>query len=209
MNRTNTSLALVAAVIPLILTNVLMLTSDSFHQGAHEAFKRLFGMTATTSEVRTLRAENERLRNDNDRLMRSDVALRLGLTALQTATNHLVLGTTRLVATHEQLKSRSLIQKQVATVIRTKVGMRLLPAVARAVSSLPVKTAPVIGSGVAIAVTALDVRDLCETLKDMDALGDAFGDPAPDDSKACGFKVPFLSGVRAKAAQVRKRMGGG
>jgi hypothetical protein len=209
MNRTNTSLALVVAIGLLLVTNILTLTNDAFHQSAHEMTKRLFGQTATTSEVRVLRVENERLRNDNDRLTRSDVALRLGLATLQLATNHLVVNTTRLVAAHEQTNARSLLQRQVATSIRAKVGLRLIPAVARAVSSLAGKTAPVIGSGVAIAMTALDVRDLCETLKDMDALGDAFGDAAADESKVCGFKAPHLLGIRAKAAEVKRRLGGG
>jgi hypothetical protein len=209
MKRTNTSLALAAAVALLLLTNVLTLTNDAFHQSAHEFSKRLFGQTATSSEVRALRAENELLRNENGRLMRSDVALRLGLTTLQLATNHLVLNTTRLVAAHEQVNARSLSQRQVATAIRTKVGMRLLPAVARAVSSIPGKSVPMIGSSVAIAMTALDVRDLCETLKDMDALGEAFGDAAPDESKICGFKASSAFGVRAKWAEFRKRRGGG
>ncbi len=206
MNLNYKSVILGAVCIGLLATNALTLTNDDFRQKAQVLAVALFGSTAESKELRALRSENEQLRAANLRLTDSDVKLRFSLAALVTATNLLVLKTTALAAEHTRLATVSRAQKETATAIRQKVLLRIGPAAARTVSSLPGKAIPALGTSVLLVTTVMDLRDLCETLKDMDSLGLAFGEDAADESKVCGTKVPAMEVIKAKASEYRRRV---
>lgn len=55
------------------------------------------------------------------------------------------------------------------------------------------------GVAVVLGVTALDLRDTCETLKDMNEVNTAFGLAPEDQTKVCGITVPTKAEVLAKA----------
>ena len=58
---------------------------------------------------------------------------------------------------------------------------------------MPAEALPWVGIGAVIGVTTLDVADLCETIKDMQALEVAFGTRTPnqgDRAYVCGAQMP-------------------
>ena len=69
---------------------------------------------------------------------------------------------------------------------------------ARNVGSLPAEAIPFIGATVIVGVTALDVYDACETMKDMHELNAVFEPEQPinqDVSQVCGTEVPSVQTV--------------
>ena len=74
-----------------------------------------------------------------------------------------------------------------------KIGKRSLKSATRNVSSMPGEAIPWLGTAVIVGVTALELYDLCATLKDMTELKRAF-DPTLSSSEGelevCAMKVP-------------------
>ena len=65
-------------------------------------------------------------------------------------------------------------------------------------SSVLAESIPYLGVAVVLGVTALDLHDACQTLKDMNELNAAFEQAQEDPSKVCGLKVPNGAEVVAK-----------
>ena len=74
-----------------------------------------------------------------------------------------------------------------------QIGKRSTRSAARNVASMPGEAIPWIGAAVIVGVTALEISDLCLTMKDMMELQRAF-DPSfkanDDDLEVCSIKVP-------------------
>jgi hypothetical protein len=74
-----------------------------------------------------------------------------------------------------------------------KIGKRSVKSATRNVSSMPGEAIPWLGTAVIAGVTALELYDLCETMKDMTELKRAF-DPTlttnADELEVCAIKVP-------------------
>lgn len=74
-----------------------------------------------------------------------------------------------------------------------KIGKRSVKSATRNVSSMPGEAIPWLGTAVIAGVTALELYDLCETMKDMTELKRAF-DPTfttnADELEVCSIKVP-------------------
>ena len=74
-----------------------------------------------------------------------------------------------------------------------KIGKRSLKSATRNVSSMPGEAIPWLGTAVIVGVTALELYDLCATLKDMTELKRAF-DPtlssSEEELEVCAIKVP-------------------
>lgn len=74
-----------------------------------------------------------------------------------------------------------------------KIGKRSLKSATRNVSSMPGEAIPWLGTAVIVGVTALELYDLCETMKDMTELKRAF-DPtlasSEEELEVCALKVP-------------------
>ncbi len=107
----------------------------------------------------------------------------------------------RLVTEHNGLSSKhaKLIQVQsqrdaAAKKLSSRVAPRVINTATRAVSTLPEKVVPVVGTVVAVGMTLWDVKDMCETLRDINEMNAVFGYPSADEHRVCGIKVPHLSG---------------
>lgn len=76
--------------------------------------------------------------------------------------------------------------------LSTKVSKRAFRNATKNLASLPAESLPYIGLGTVLALTAMDLRDACETMKDMDALSVALGlsDTSDDTVKICAKEVP-------------------
>ena len=73
------------------------------------------------------------------------------------------------------------------------VKRRAAKTAAKSVSAMAFEAAPLIGTTAIVGITALELRDLCETAKDMDALNRALNpDEATDvdQTSVCSIAVP-------------------
>ena len=73
------------------------------------------------------------------------------------------------------------------------IGDRALKSAKRNVSSMPGEALPYFGSAIIVGITALEINDLCATLKDMAALRLAFSPDAiqnDNELKVCSIEIP-------------------
>lgn len=187
----------VLAFLVLFATNVLTLVNNSFHVKAHNLFESVLGGVISTADstinrTKALRDVNQQLVIVNQRLVATDTALRGALGVLGAATDLLQIRTQRLVVEHHKLSHMSAAQKTAAKGLVTKVVRRLAISVPRNVTSLFPRAVPMGGIAVSLAMTALDVNDACDTLRDLNVMNQAMGEEKHDDSKVCGVRVPNI-----------------
>ena len=80
---------------------------------------------------------------------------------------------------------------------------RLNFSAARNVGSMPAEAVPYIGAGVIVGITVLELYDLCETLKDLEALNLAFNPndaPSEDRRTVCAMVVPTADEIMESVA---------
>ena len=73
------------------------------------------------------------------------------------------------------------------------IGRRAVKTAKREVASMPAEAIPYLGTAMILGVTALELYDLCATLKDMSALKRAFNpdfEQSEDELEVCVMKVP-------------------
>lgn len=95
----------------------------------------------------------------------------------------------RLAVSREKRLAMSVAASETAD----RISLRSLKAAARNVGSMSGKGIPWIGATVIVGATALEIRDLCATMKDMAALKQAFDPGAKEDPnvrKVCGTQLP-------------------
>jgi hypothetical protein len=103
---------------------------------------------------------------------------------------------------HAELARVSAVRSGVAKKMSKRLATRAVVNATRNSSSIFAESIPYVGVAVVLGVTALDLRDTCETLKDMNELNTAFGLEPEDQTKVCGIAVP------TKAEVVDKIKGG-
>ena len=84
------------------------------------------------------------------------------------------------------------------------IGRRAVKTAKREVASMPGEAIPYIGTAIIVGVTALEISDLCATLKDMTALKKAFNpdfSQSEEELEVCSIKIPpkdeILAAVKA------------
>ena len=187
----------VLAFLVLCATNVLTLINNSFHVKAHDLFESVLGGVISTADstinrTKALRDANQQLVAVNQRLVAAGAALRGAVGVLAAATDLLQIRTHSLIVEHHKLSQTAAAQKTAARGLVAKVMRRLAISVPRNVTSLFPRALPMAGIPVSVAVTALDVSDACDTLRDLNAMSEAMGEEKHDDSKVCGVRTPTV-----------------
>lgn len=131
---------------------------------------------ALTSEHHDLQSKHQRLTSDNDDLRTKHGKLLNEHDVLNTKHSNLV-----------QVQAR---KDAVAKKVSSRVAPRVIHTATRAASSLPAKVAPLAGAAVAVGMTLWDIKDMCDTLHDINEMNEIFGHPLADTQRVCGIKVP-------------------
>ena len=197
----------VLSILGLGALNILTFVSEEIHAAGYNVIKSLLSSAAgeaatsrilskspTSVRTRSIAKETEVLQRENKTLSDSNKTIINKHATLEKAhkeinTNHAELARTadlRAVATKS-------FTKRLAT--RSAVNA------ARNLSSVPAEAIPYIGIGIVVGVTALDIYDACETLKEINVLNAGFGGELEDQDKVCGLKVPTHQQVIAKVKQ--------
>lgn len=80
--------------------------------------------------------------------------------------------------------------KAAAKTLSTKVATRAGKSVARHVAGAAGESIPVVGTALIAGMLALDVKDACDLMKEVNEMNQALGVPKEDEQKICGVQVP-------------------
>lgn len=98
-------------------------------------------------------------------------------------------------------RARSAAQTNMIDVRTRAITNRSRDLVVREVASMPLESVPWIGIATIVAVTALELKDMCDTSTDMQAIREIFdlSEPGIDGSNSiCGTKVPTVSELKER-----------
>ncbi len=97
----------------------------------------------------------------------------------------------------QNVKAKQLIDAKEAKLVAGRVGERLAKGVARSVGSVPAESVPYLGVGVILSMTALDLYDACQTMKEFNELLLKLGQGVESQEAVCGMKLPTKQEVVA------------
>lgn len=180
-------------LICLLTTNVLSLVSDSFHN-------RAYGMLASLFSTSLLQPFAPKvLENSPTAVRQSEVAI--ATAALQAEKEALALARgaaerQAAAAAVEVATVTASYAAQTATMKRVaaSIARRTIANVERNVGSVFGEAIPYFGTTIMLSVTAWDVKDACDTLRQLEELeGKGVRQPGDQTLKVCGMRVPSAS----------------
>lgn len=182
---------IVSALFGLGSLNILSLVSETVH-------KTLFdGLKAALSSVAQEEALSRLLRNSPTVKRKSDVTT--ATKVLSEEREALSASKKALEFKHAELTRVSAVRSATAQKISKRLVTRSLVNATRNSSSVFAESIPVFGVAIVLGVTALDLHDACETLKDMNELNATFQLDQEEVTKVCGMKVPTKAEAISKA----------
>ncbi|WP_171237653.1 hypothetical protein [Ruegeria sp. HKCCA5763] len=189
-----------------LVFNLLVMAGGAAYNLASIAFETVTGNQSVAArhanETKTLQKDfahqkklNRELKSRVTSLSGDLAALRL--TTLDASTQKMVVHKgKRTSAKAAVLSTTALISKRAAATAKRSAG------------SVVGESIPYAGTAIIVGVTALELYDLCETIKDMNALSRAFDpslEPNDDQATVCSMKVPthdeVWTAAREKPAQ--------
>jgi hypothetical protein len=96
-------------------------------------------------------------------------------------------------ARNVELKRFSAMRSDTAKRVSIRIGRRVVANAVKNVSSFAVEVIPVVGVTAIVAITASDIYDDCQTLKDLNELNITFDHEKEDVTTVCGMKAPSLN----------------
>jgi hypothetical protein len=139
-----------------------------------------------------LKAERANLKQATSDLQEERAKLKQTTADLETERSNLKQTTTDLQAERANLKKVSSELDGVngrITKMKPALQARLAKGVSRNLAAIPAESIPYVGVGVILAVTAADLVDACETMKDFNSLLVQLG-AGEKNPELCGRKVP-------------------
>tara|TARA_B110000090_G_C13320993_1_gene423493 strand:- start:87 stop:1151 length:1065 start_codon:yes stop_codon:yes gene_type:complete len=139
------------------------------------------------------------------RALKSELAEQAANLAIERTTKRALKVTMRnLSRGMVSFKGKKVAVQKAVEVTANKIGKRAQKSAARNVASMPGEAIPWLGTAVIVGVTALELHDLCATIKDMTELKKAF-DPtltsSEEELEVCAITVPpkdvILAAVKA------------
>ena len=201
------SATLGVVIVLLGITNYLALTDDSFRnwtvQYTPSGFKAPGPAVDAWDAIRSARAaaREQAQTREIGALRRSLTAMTVDALALRKSNAHLVVTaratSARLAVAEKNLLAGVAAAERLGSRMKTRTGKN----VARQIATLPGKVLPAVGATIVVASTALDLRDLCDGMRDIAVLNRAVGLPALDDRDVCGVHVGSVLTVVADARQ--------
>lgn len=216
--RTNAAIwTLSAMVIGLLAFNVATLTNDQVHSTGYSLLERTLGIAVSAAALgdmlahspsnmrkteiktatRTIRAERDVLHASNmilsverDSVTKKHKELDERHRVLSNEHADLQGKHKKLAVDHDGLKGQSLKRAEIARATSKRIGSKVVTVAARGVSSFLPRIVPYAGAAVSAGVLAWDIADLCDTMKALEELDVAFGQPSAGQGKVCGLTVP-------------------
>ncbi|PSJ16433.1 hypothetical protein [Nitrosomonas supralitoralis] len=159
------------------------------------ATKKLSDINKTLiREEEILTKKNKRLTKDNGVLTKNNKTL-IKDKEILTEANKV------LKENHAKLISGSARKSAAVQKVSQRIASRSIAGATRNIASLPGETIPILGTTLIIGVTAWDILDSCEDLKDLNKLNSAFKHPLEDQDVVCGIEIPTKEEVMAEVKE--------
>ena len=141
----------------------------------------------TSSEKSELQGKHNKLSADHDELLTKHKKLSINHDDLNAKHG-------KLSTEHTNLTKVSAARSAAAQRAASRIAPRLATTATRALSTLPARAAPFVGTAIVVTVTTWEIIEMCETLKDLNEMNATFGHPTIDQSSICGlqFKIPTI-----------------
>lgn len=194
----------------LCATNILTLLDQDFRNGAYDLVARIaasrplqtIGLSEIAKAVEERKPallEKKAVERATARLIESNAGLLRDVAVLKN--DRAALAAERRILQKQIGISHALLASHKDRIV--KLGAKVLGRASRSVTrhlmSLPGHALPVLSATVAVASTALDVNDACDSLKELDELNESVGLPPENRSKVCGVTVPTPEELLADA----------
>jgi hypothetical protein len=179
-----------STILGLVSMNVLTLLSEAVHDVLFGGVKAVLATVAQEEVLSRL------LRNSPTVKRKSDVATATRVLSEEKAA--ISASKKALELKHAELARVSAVRSGVAKKMSKRLATRAVVNATRNSTSIFAESIPYIGVAVVLGVTALDLRDTCETLKDMNEVNAAFDLEPEDQTKVCGIHVPTKAEVLVK-----------
>ncbi|NIZ63491.1 hypothetical protein DL239_21270 [Sedimentitalea sp. CY04] len=190
-------LAMVLFLVLSLMLNVAMLLGGSLYNMTSKAFSSVTGMRTVAvqhaSEVAELGsdlADERRL----SRELRGEVAELSGdLAAERIASKKIRSQLSEATSGFVIYRGRRMAINEAVEMTANDISQRAVKSSSRSISSMAGEAIPYVGAAVIVGVTTLELKDLCDTVKDMNELKRAFDpelQPSEDDTTVCSMKVP-------------------
>jgi len=196
---------IVLAMIGLGTLNILSLVSESIHEAGYRAIKTALTFAVADEMVSRLLRDSPTVKRKSDVVVATK-SLSEENSMLAASKRALDIKHVSLEKFNQEIKSKnaeltrvSAIRSASAQKISKRLAIRSVANATRNSSSVLAEAIPYAGVAIVVGVTALDLQDACETLKDMNELNIAFGHEQEDQTKVCGMKLPTKDEALAQA----------
>jgi hypothetical protein len=198
-------MAVIASFLGLGALNVLTLVNDNIHAAAYGVVK----MVVANSFVEAI----GRFFSSNPILINSptnkrNLAINVGTEKLLAEKAMLIAANRTLENKHEILaKSHKMLEEKHKTstaalkTFSSKVAARTIKNATRNITGMAGEAIPYIGVTVMVAVTALDIEDACNNMRDLNEMNNTAGLATEDATKVCGMIVPTKDQILAQVRQ--------
>lgn len=194
-------LLLIFSFFSLASLNVLTLVSDKVHAAGYSAIKailataipdaaasRILSNSSTVKRKKDATAATQKLAAERDIAVASSKVLEAKQLTLAKSLKE-------VEASHSALKHTSAIRAAAVLKTSKRLAIRTATNATRNVSSVFAEAIPLMGTGIMLGVTAWDLYDACDTLKDINELNSVFDLQQEDQNIICGMKVPTTKQV--------------
>lgn len=199
-------------VVVLLASNVASVAFEPYWSFLSRGLEAVTGLASVSSLVQSdkvglekrLRAEQARTARLSQTVEKKNTALRKSSADLKKAAGALRKHEEMLASQAMRIARAEEHSKRVGHIAR-RVSARTAKAALLNVDSLAAQAVPAAGVAVIVAVTAVDLRFSCDTLKDMRALELVVNPAAPpsgEETRICGMKVPGKEDLWSQAAAI-------
>jgi hypothetical protein len=203
-------------VMLIVVAGLVLVTGPAGAQSNDEAGEASADAPDLEGILVTLQSQYDELRAKFDQLTASHRDLDRRYTALDRAQNELQTKYTRLASSNGALANNYAALEQAytqaldentqlrrsmhasAVTVRTaaeRMVGRTVTGASRSLSSVAGQAIPYVGVALILGLTAWEIDDACDTLKDINRMSAAIGDPPLDPSTVCGMQVPASADV--------------
>lgn len=197
-------------IVVLVASNILLVASSSFHSLATALIGKLpFDALLKNSpgkRLKKLEADNKELRSKSQRLVKGNARLqRAGLKNLSLRSKNWRLAAERnvrfknMVVENKGLRNKLVKEREnrvskafKARQVSRDIAKRTVRNVTANLGSMIAEATPYLGIGVVIASTAMDAKDGCDTMRDINKILNILDETQglEDLSQVCGVTVP-------------------
>ncbi len=174
--RVSRTMVMVLVLVVSLAANAALFVGGVLYNVIDEALESVTGLATATGKQR--KASDE-LKRKNRQLVDRNRKLQNGMTKVRRKNGRLAGRMARL-----RTETNVAVKRTVA---------RSAKAAVRAVATAPGKALPGVGTAVVVGATAWEIKDLCDTIRDMKAIQreiDPSKSHAEDEQTVCGMEVP-------------------